>query len=69
MLRWLRSVLIRPGRERLLGTVEADETYIGGGEPGLRGGRAKGKKSLVGIAVERIEPKGLGRCRIAPLGK
>ena len=67
MLHRLRSVLVRPGRERLLGTVEVDETYIGGGEPGLRGGRAKGKKALVGIAVERTEPKGLGRGRMAPL--
>ena len=46
-------------------SVEVDETYIGGEEPGLRGGRAKGKKALVGIAVEVREPKGLGRCRMA----
>lgn len=44
-----------------------DETYIGGEEPGLSGGRAKGKKVLTGIAVEVREPKGLGRCRITPL--
>ena len=52
MLHRLRSVLVRPGRDRLSGTVEVDETYIGGAEPGLRGGRAKGKKVLTGIAVE-----------------
>jgi len=67
MLHRLRSVLVRPGRDRLSGTVEVDETYIGGEEPGLRGGRAKGKKSLVGIAVERKEPTGFGRCRMAVL--
>ena len=67
MLHRLRSVLVRPGRERLTGTVEVDETFIGGEEPDLRGGRAKGKKSLVGIAVEVAEPKGLGRCRMAIL--
>jgi len=39
----VRSVLVRPGRERLQGTVEVDETYFGGEELGLRGGRAKGK--------------------------
>ncbi len=44
-----------------------DETYIGGEEPGLRGGRAGGKKVLTCIAVEVREPKGLGRCRMAPL--
>src|SRR6266536_1679734 len=48
-------------------TLEVDETYIGGEEPGLRGGRARGKKVLTGIAVEVREPKGLGRCRMAPL--
>ena len=40
MLHRLRSALVRPGRDRLSGTVEVDETYIGGEEPGLRGGRA-----------------------------
>jgi transposase-like protein len=58
-------VLVRPGRERLTGTVEVDETFIGGEEPGLRGGRAKGKKSLVAVAVEVKQPRGLGRCRMA----
>jgi len=67
MLHRLRSVLVRPGRDRLAGAVEADETYIGGEEPGLRGGRARGKKVLTGIAVEVREPRGLGRCRMAPL--
>jgi transposase-like protein len=67
MLHRLRSMLVRPGRERLSGRVEVDETYIGGEEPGLRGGRAKGKKTLVGIAVEVREPKGFGRCRMRVL--
>lgn len=67
MLHRLRSVLLRPGRERLAGDVEVDESYFGGEEPGLRGGRQKGKKVLVAIAVERREPKGFGRCRIGPI--
>ncbi len=67
MLHRLRSVLVRPGRDRLTGTVEVDETYIGGKEPGLRGGRAKGKKALVGVAVEINEPRGFGRARMAIL--
>jgi hypothetical protein len=67
MLGRLRSVLVRPGRDRLAGRVEVDETYIGGQEPGLRGGRARGKKVLTGIAVEVREPKGIGRCRMALL--
>ena len=64
MLHRLRQVLVRPGRELLSGTVEVDETYIGGEEPGLSGGRAKGKKALVAVAVEITEPKRYGRCRM-----
>jgi len=67
MLHRLRSVLVRPGRDRLVGTVEVDETYIGGLESGLAGGRAPGKKVLVGIAVEVREPRGFGRCRMQPV--
>lgn len=67
MLHRLRSVLVRPERERLSGTVEVDETYFGGEEPGLRGGRQKGKKVLVGVAVELREPHHLGRCRMGVL--
>ena len=67
MLHRLRSVLVRPGRDLLSGTVQVDETYIGGAEPGLAGGRARGKKVLTGIAVEVHEPRGLGRCRMSPL--
>jgi hypothetical protein len=67
MLHRLRSVLVRPGRDRMAGTVEVDETFIGGDEPGLRGGRAPGKKVLTGIAVEVYQPKEIGRCRMAVL--
>ena len=67
MLHRLRSALVRPGRGRLTGTVEVDETFIGGEEHGLRGGRQPGKKVLTGIAVEVSEPKGIGRCRMAVL--
>ncbi len=68
MLHPLRQVLVRPGRDRLAGRVEVDETYIGGEEPGLRGGRARGKKALVGVAVEVREPRGYGRCRMEIVG-
>jgi transposase-like protein len=67
MLHRLRSVLVRPGRERLSGLVEVDETFIGGIQPGLPGGRARGKKVLTGIAVEVRQPRGIGRCRMLPL--
>jgi len=68
MLHRLRSVLVRPGRDRLAEVVEVDETYIGGEDLGVGSGRGKGKKKvLTGIAVEVREPKGLGRCRMLPL--
>ena len=44
MLHRLRSVLVRPGRDLLSGTVQVDETYIGGAEPGLAGGAALGAR-------------------------
>jgi len=65
MLHRLGSALVYPGRDRLSGTVEVDETY--GEEPGLRGGRQKGKKVLFGVAVELREPRGFGRCRLSAL--
>ena len=61
---WLhkfRRVMIRPGRDKLNGHVEVDETFIGGSEKGIRGRKAI-KKALVVIAVE-IEEKKLGRLR------
>jgi len=58
----LRIAMVRPGRERLSGIVEVDETYIGGERPGKRGRGAAGK-SLVLIAVED-KGKQIGRIRL-----
>ena len=43
MLHRLPSVLVRLGRDRLVGMVEVDETCIGGQEAGLPDGRPRGK--------------------------
>jgi len=62
---WLhkfRRAMVRPGRDRLSGTVEIDETLVGGIKPGKRGRGAEGKE-LVLIAVEK-ESKGIGRIRL-----
>lgn len=58
----LRAAMVRPGRERLSGTVEVDETYVGGVRAGKRGRGAEGK-ALVVVAVE---DKGgeIGRVRL-----
>lgn len=58
----LRSVLIRPGRDRLTGTVEVDETHIGDDEePGLRGGQVKTRNPLWATAVAVKEPRACRR--------
>lgn len=59
----LRRAMVRPGRDRLNGTVEVDETYVGGKKPGKRGRGAAGKE-LIGIAVEDKDDKGIGRIRL-----
>jgi len=61
-LRKLRSVMVRPGRDRLTGRVEVDETYVGGQQEGTRGRGAAGK-TLVLVAVEGDAKKRLGRVR------
>jgi transposase-like protein/ribosomal protein L37AE/L43A len=58
----LRRAMVRPGRERLTGHVEVDETLIGGVEHG-GGRRHKGKKALVVIAAE-VRGRAIGRIRI-----
>lgn len=63
MLHRYRSAMVRPGRERLNGDVEVDETSFGGVKPGKRGRGAAGKV-LVAIAVEQRSPKGFGRTRM-----
>ena len=59
----LRTAMVRPGRDRLNGTVEVDETYIGGKRSGKRGRGASGK-SLVVVAVED-KGEEFGRIRLA----
>jgi transposase-like protein len=55
--------MVRPGRERLAGRVEVDESYVGGHEDWAMG-RQTETKSRVAIAVEAHEPKGMGRIRL-----
>jgi len=60
----LRRAMARPGRDRLRGLVEIDETYVGGVEEDTDG-RETRDKSIVVIAVEVLSPKGFGRIRLA----
>lgn len=59
----LRRAMVRPGREKLSGVVEVDETLVGGKKPGKRGRGAEGK-TLVMIAVEDKAEFGFGRIRL-----
>jgi len=64
MLHRYRSVMVRPGRERLTGAVEVDESFLGGPEPGMPGRGALGKVQFV-AAVECEGQRGFGRARLA----
>lgn len=65
---WLhkfRRLMVFPCRNKLSGTIEIDETFVGGKKAGKRGRGAEGK-ILVVIAVE-IMRKGTGRVRMSIL--
>ena len=65
MLHKLRRAMVRPGRDMLHGTVEVDETYVGGDEEGVRG-RETYKKALVVVAAEE-DGEGIGRIRLGAI--
>jgi transposase-like protein len=58
----LRRAMVRPGRDRLAGTVQVDETYVGGAKLGGVGRGAVGK-CLVVIAAEKDGSR-TGRIRL-----
>jgi len=59
----LRRAMVRPGRDRLVGRVEVDETFLGGEAEGPRGRGSLGK-ALVVIAAQE-DGRGIGRIRMA----
>jgi transposase-like protein len=58
----LRRAMVRPGRDKLSGRVEVDETYLGGLEEGVRGRKTE-RKALIVVAAQE-DGKGTGRIRM-----
>lgn len=63
MLHRFRVAMVDAERKQLSGTVEVDETMVGGVKQGGKRGRGA-VKSIVVIAVEIKEPMGFGRVRM-----
>lgn len=66
MLQKLRAATISAEREPLEGTVEVDETYVGGHHEGKRGRGAEGKSVVVGAIEVRGGTPGRLRLRHIP---
>lgn len=68
MLHRFRKAMVRPGRERLHGKVEVDETYLAITDrerpKTAKGRKNQTSKTQIAIAVEILEPKGFGRIRV-----
>jgi transposase-like protein len=63
MLQRFRVAMVNSERTALTGTVEVDETFVGGEEHGGKRGRGT-DKDIVVIAVEVKDGKGFGRTRM-----
>lgn len=62
LLHKLRRAMVRPGRDRLRGVVEVDETYWGAREAGVAG-RLTFDKALIIVAAQE-DGAGIGRIRL-----
>ena len=64
MLQKLRRSMRRPQQDKLAGSVEVDETFIGGLEPGRTGGRQISEKKALVVGAVEIRGQGSGRVRL-----
>lgn len=62
----LRAGTVRPGREKLHGVVEVDESYVGGPQRGRSGRGARGKTLVAGAVEDRGGRAGRVRLRVIP---
>lgn len=58
----LRRAMVRPGRDRISGIIQVDETFVGGPKAGKRGRGAYGK-ALV-LVMAQVDGKRIGRIRL-----
>lgn len=61
----LRRAMVRPGRDKLEGIVQVDETFVGGAKSGKRGRGAAGKSLVLIVAQEN--GKAVGRIRLVKI--
>ena len=66
ILHKLRSAMVRPGRSKLSGIAEVDETYIGGERPGPSGRGALNKVIVVGAVDLHGKYANRVRLRVIP---
>lgn len=64
MLQKLRRAMVRPERDRIVGMVEVDETYIGGLERGRHGGRQRDSSKEIVVGAVEVRGRGSGRIRL-----
>lgn len=67
ILHKLRAAMVKGGRERLRGTVEVDETFVGGRKEEIKGRDPKGKSIVIGAVERRATDDGeivAGRVRL-----
>ena len=68
ILHRFRRAMVRPGRERFKGIVEVDQSYLAIRDrrdtPVGKGTKRQTTKAVIVIAVEILQPKGLGRIRL-----
>src|SRR5712692_5735538 len=61
-LQKLRRAMVRPGRDKLVGTIEADDTFVGAVEAGVAA-RGSQTKARIAVAVE-VHGEQIGRVRL-----
>lgn len=65
LLHKLRRAMVRPGRDRLSGELEVDESYVGRRAAPGKSGRGALRKAIVAIAAEALPRGAIGRIRLA----